>query len=76
MITYSELIQTGIFIVALIGLCYTVFKGKSSRRKAIISPSDLSHHRTYRSVYGGSINLTCDSLFGVVVFHGYKTKLS
>ncbi len=28
MITYSELIQTGIFIVALIGLCYTVFKGK------------------------------------------------
>ncbi len=42
----------------------------------IISPSDLSHHRTYRSVYGGSINLTCDSLFGVVVFHGYKTKLS
>lgn len=28
MITYSELIQTGIFIVALVGLCYTVFKGK------------------------------------------------
>ncbi len=28
MVTYSELIQTGIFIVALIGLCYTVFKGK------------------------------------------------
>ena len=51
-------------------------KSKSSRRKAIISPSDLSHHRTYRSVYGGSINLTCNSLFGVVVFHGYKTKLS
>ena len=50
--------------------------GQSSRRKAIISPSDLSHHRTYRSVYGGSINLTCNSLFGVVVFHGYKTKLS
>jgi len=49
---------------------------ESSRRKAIISPSDLSHHRTYRSVYGGSINLTCNSLFGVVVFHGYKTKLS
>lgn len=49
---------------------------QSSRRKAIISPSDLSHHRTYRSVYGGSINLTCNSLFGVVVFHGYKTKLS
>ncbi len=52
------------------------FHHKSSRRKAIISPSDLSHHRTYRSVYGGSINLTCNSLFGVVVFHGYKTKLS
>ena len=27
MITYSDLIQTGIFIIALIGLCYTVFKG-------------------------------------------------
>ncbi len=27
MITYSEFIQTGIFIVALIGLCYTIFKG-------------------------------------------------
>lgn len=28
MITYSGLVQTGIFIVTLIGLCYTVFKGK------------------------------------------------
>lgn len=28
MITYSELIQTGIFIVALISLCYAIFKGK------------------------------------------------
>ncbi len=28
MITYSELIQTGIFIVALVGLCYTIFRGK------------------------------------------------
>ncbi len=28
MITYSDLIQTGIFIVALIGLCYTVFRGR------------------------------------------------
>ncbi|GFI11462.1 hypothetical protein IMSAGC007_03939 [Lachnospiraceae bacterium] len=28
MITYSELIQTGIFIVALINLCYQLFKGK------------------------------------------------
>ncbi len=27
MITYSEFIQTGIFIIALIGLCYTIFKG-------------------------------------------------
>lgn len=25
MITYSELIQTGIFIVGLVGLCYTIF---------------------------------------------------
>ncbi len=27
-VTYSDLIQIGIFIVALIGLCNTVFKGK------------------------------------------------
>ncbi len=27
-VTYSDLIQIGIFIVALIGLCYTVFRGK------------------------------------------------
>jgi len=27
-ITYSELIQTGIFIVALVSLCYTIFKGR------------------------------------------------
>ena len=26
MITYSEFIQTGIFIVALVSLCYTIFK--------------------------------------------------
>ncbi len=26
MISYSELIQTGIFLVALVGLCYTIFK--------------------------------------------------
>lgn len=28
MVTYSDLIQTGIFIVTLVGLCYTIFKGK------------------------------------------------
>ena len=27
-VTYSDLIQIGIFIVVLVGLCYTVFKGK------------------------------------------------
>ncbi len=27
-VTYTELIQIGIFIVALVGLCYTIFKGK------------------------------------------------
>jgi hypothetical protein len=27
-VTYTDLIQIGIFICALIGLCYTVFKGK------------------------------------------------
>ncbi len=28
MITYSDLIQFGIFIAALIGLCYQIFRGK------------------------------------------------
>ena len=28
MVTYSDLIQTGIFIVALVGFCFTIFKGK------------------------------------------------
>ncbi len=27
-VTYADLIQIGIFIVALIGLCYTIFKGR------------------------------------------------
>ena len=27
-ITYADLIQLGIFIVALVGLCYEIFKGK------------------------------------------------
>ncbi len=31
MVTYAELFQFCIFIVALVGLCYTVFKGKNSR---------------------------------------------
>ncbi|MFQ9393028.1 MAG: putative holin-like toxin [Lachnospiraceae bacterium] len=30
-VTYSDLIQIGIFIVALIGLCYTIFGRKNSR---------------------------------------------
>ncbi len=28
MITYSDLFQFSIFIVALIGLCYQIFRGK------------------------------------------------
>ncbi len=27
-VTYSDLIQIGIFIVALISLCYAIFRGK------------------------------------------------
>ena len=27
-VTYSDLVQIGIFVVALVGLCYTIFKGK------------------------------------------------
>ena len=28
MITYADLFQFCIFVVALVGLCYTIFKGK------------------------------------------------
>ena len=28
MVTYSDMIQFCIFIVALVGLCYEIFKGK------------------------------------------------
>lgn len=28
MVTYAELFQFCIFIVALVGLCYTIFRGK------------------------------------------------
>jgi hypothetical protein len=31
--------------------------------------ADLSHHRAYRSVHGGSNNLTSDTPFGVVIKH-------
>ena len=27
-VTYSDLVQIGIFIIALVGLCYTIFKGR------------------------------------------------
>jgi len=28
MVTYADLIQIGIFIVALVSLCYQIFKGR------------------------------------------------
>ena len=31
-VTYADLIQIGIFIVALISLCYQIFKGNSKRK--------------------------------------------
>ena len=27
-VTYQDLVQIGIFIVALVGLCYTIFRGR------------------------------------------------
>ncbi len=27
-VTYQDLIQIGIFVIALVGLCYTIFGGK------------------------------------------------
>ena len=32
MVTYSDLIQIGIFIVALVDLCYQIFKDKKISR--------------------------------------------
>lgn len=32
-VTYADLIQIGIFIVALIGLCYAIVKGKENSRQ-------------------------------------------
>ena len=49
MITYSEFIQSGIFIVALIGLCYTVFKGKKQPPLLLIVAADLV--RGYDTTY-------------------------
>ena len=31
-VTYADLVQIGIFIVALIGLCHQIFKGNSKRK--------------------------------------------
>lgn len=30
-VTYSDLIQVGIFICTLVGLCYAVFKGQKKK---------------------------------------------
>ena len=42
MVTYSELIQTGIFIVALVDLCYKIFKEKTA---ATTRTSDGQPHK-------------------------------
>lgn len=49
MITYSDLVQTGIFIVALIGLCYTVFKGKRKQPPlfAVVTADAVKHWFSY-----------------------------
>ena len=36
-ITYSDLMQTGTFIVALIGLCYTIFNGKKKMSRPLLA---------------------------------------
>ena len=46
------------------------FKNRVGGNSSFRGISDLSHHRAYRSVHGGSTNLTSDSPFGVVVYHG------
>ena len=37
-VTYSDLVQIGIFIVALVVACYTIFKGK--KKLAAITPNN------------------------------------
>ena len=43
-VTYSDLVQIGIFIVALVVACYTIFKGKKktpSRKSVIVRDQGL-----------------------------------
>ena len=43
MITYSDLIQFCIFIVALVGLCYEIFKGKRNSRQLFAVVDDYKN---------------------------------
>ena len=45
MVTYSDMIQFCIFIVALVGLCYEIFKGK--RRQP---PTTANSRRLYKQL--------------------------
>ena len=68
MVTYADLFQFCMLIVSLVGLCHQDLQGQKNRvgGKPNRFP-DLSHHRAYRSVHGGSINLTSNTPFGVVI---------
>ena len=41
MVTYADLFQFCIFIVALVGLCYTIFGGKKIAATTAIVTADL-----------------------------------
>ncbi len=41
MITYSDFVQTGIFIVVLVNLCYQIYKGKKIAATTAIATADL-----------------------------------
>ena len=45
-----------------LGSVFTMSIDKSSRKVEIISLPVLSHHRTYRSVYGGSLSFDSNLL--------------
>ena len=52
-VTHDELIQIGIFIVSLIGLCYTIFESKHkklivARQKAIYL--DFKYNKYYTKI--------------------------
>src|SRR5690625_1640927 len=63
-LNYSH--TTGQLLIALITNYY---KSSKSSRRELLTP-DLSHHRTYRSVYGGSFKIVDVKFHNVLISFG------